>query len=157
VELRGVLLGLLEAPSLVGQGVDHDRRAVGGNLLGAREGLLELPEVVAVDRADVVEPELVPDQVGEEEPFDRALEFPRQLPGLVALGQALEEAVPGADELLVGRMSSKRFLQWASQPTFSEIDQPLSFKTTIRRLGLTWTMLFSARTTDPRSARRRRR
>jgi hypothetical protein len=34
--------------------------------------------------------------------------------------------------------------QWASQPTFSEIDQPLSFRMTMSRFGLTWTMLLSA-------------
>ena len=75
-----------------------------GDVLGARQRLLELLEVVAVDGADVVEPELVPDQVGEEEAFDRALQLARELPRLVALGQPLEEAVARVDELLVGRV-----------------------------------------------------
>ena len=55
---------------------------------GAREGLFELAIVVAVDGADVVEAELVPDQVREEEALDRALDLPRELPGLVALAAA---------------------------------------------------------------------
>jgi len=104
VELRGVLLGLLEAAALVRQGVDDDRRAVLGNVLGARERFLELLEVVVVDGPDVVEAEFVPDQVREEEAFDRGLELPRELPGLVAVREALEEAVAGVDEFLVRRM-----------------------------------------------------
>ena len=39
---------------------------------------------------------------------------------------------------------TKRLRQWVSQPMFSEIDQPLSLKTTTSRFGFRCTMLFSA-------------
>ncbi len=104
VELGGVVLGLREAAALVRQRVDDDGRSVRRDLPGARQGDLELLEVVPVDRSDVVEAQLVPDQVGEEQALDRALQFPRELPGLVALGQPLDELVALFDELSVGRV-----------------------------------------------------
>ena len=59
-----------------------------GDLLRAREGLLQLLVVVPVDRPDVVEAELVPDEVREEEPLDRVLDLLREAPRLLALREA---------------------------------------------------------------------
>ena len=46
VELRGILLRLLETAALVGQRVDDDGRPVLRDLLRASQRLLELPEVM---------------------------------------------------------------------------------------------------------------
>ena len=63
MERVGLILGVLVARALAGHGVDDDR-AVGG--LRALDGLLDLRDVVAVDRADVLQPELLEEHAGNE-------------------------------------------------------------------------------------------
>ena len=81
--------------------MNDDGRSVLRDVARPREGFLELAEIMSVDGADVVEAELVPDEVRQEETLDRALELSRELPGLVALGEALDEAVARVYQLLV--------------------------------------------------------
>ena len=67
----GCVLGVRVALTLAGDRVDDDR-AIGA--LGALDGLLHLGDVVPVDRADVLEAELLEEHAGHEQLLDRLLD-----------------------------------------------------------------------------------
>ena len=85
VEAGGVLLGRRVALALLRQHVDDGRLLLG--VAGANRGRFDVAHVVAVDRPDVVEAELLPEGAGDQ----RALE-PRLEPGDAAAGSGRRRA-----------------------------------------------------------------
>ena len=76
VEFLRVCPGRLVALALLGHALDEDGAVVG---LGRLEGLDERLDVVAVDRADVADAELLEDEPGEEDLLGQLLEGPAGL------------------------------------------------------------------------------
>ena len=58
-------------------------------------------QIVPVDRADVLEPHLLPDHVGEKEPLDGGLDLARDPPRFLSEGELGEELLARFRELLV--------------------------------------------------------
>jgi hypothetical protein len=81
VELLRVEAGRRIAPAFLGHALDEDGPLKG---LGRFEGLDERLDVVAVDRADVADAELLEDEPGEEGLLDQLLQGPAGLYGRLA-------------------------------------------------------------------------